>query len=92
MSDDYGTASVNLTPLISTDYASHDADNYFISNFSTLIANKTLTAGNYYYMELYHTNHHGPGFIKVSVATPNPSQASTWRAHEVNQIDTTFTN
>ena len=92
MSDDYGTATINPTPLISTDHATYDPDNYFIANYSSLIANKSLVGGNYYYMEFYRVNENGPGFGKVSVATPNPSQGTTWRAHEVNQLDMTFTN
>ena len=43
-------------------------------------------------MELYAVNTWGNGFFKVSAEVPNTDKTLKWQTHEVNQIETTFTN
>ena len=60
---------MNPTPIIYADYASsyHYDDNYYIYNQSTALGQEiSLEAGKYYYMEVYHINSGGNGFLKIS--------------------------
>ena len=68
MSDEYGSKSLNSVPVIYADYYSSYDDNYYIFNQSTALGStRTLEEGKYYYMELYHVNGGGIGFVKISV-------------------------
>lgn len=43
-------------------------------------------------MELYLINIAGSGYVKISVEVPNTNLNLLWQRHEVNQIETEFTN
>lgn len=89
LSDQYGSASVNPTPIIYADSASayNYDDNLYIYNQSTALGQEiALEAGKYYYMEVYHINSVGNGYLKVSVEVPNSDATLSWQRHEVNQI------
>ena len=93
ISDDYGSATVNSVPYIYQDSYASDKDNYYISNHTTAIGDPIpLEEGKYYYMELYAVNTWGNGYFKVSAQVPNTDKTLRWQTHEVNQIETTFTN
>ena len=93
ISDEYGSKSLNSNPIIYSDsYSSYD-DNYYIFNQTTALGSGiTLEAGKYYYMELYHINSAGDGFVKISVEVPNSDTSLSWQRHEVNQFTSSFTN
>ena len=92
ISDDYGTASIPASPLIYSTSTTQDEDNIYVANHSTTSASKNLEAGKYYYVEAYHVNGAGTGFFKIHVSSPNPNNKSPWQTHEVNEINTAFTN
>ena len=43
-------------------------------------------------MEAYHVNGGGSGFFKIHVSSPNPNNKTPFQTHEVNEINTAFTN
>lgn len=93
LSSNYGSAEIGATPLISLSSYSNYADNYYVKNeSSSMSAPTTLVGGKYYYMEVYHTNSAGAGYLKISVEVPNTNIELGWQSHEVNQFETTFTN
>ena len=93
ISDEYGSKTLNIDPLIYQYAHSSDPDNLYIANYSTAInGEKLLEGGKYYYMELYHVNGWGTGFLKISVSVPNDNTELLWQTHEVNQFSTSFTN
>ena len=82
MSDEYGSASINPTPIIYQDSHASDPDNYYIKNYASALGSPiTLVAEKYYYMEFYHVNSGGPGFVKVSVSVPNTDPQLGWQVH-----------
>ena len=93
ISDEYGSATVNPVPLIHQYHASADVDNHYISNHSTALdGEKFLEGGKYYYMEVYHINIAGGGFLKISTSVPNNNTNLLWQTHEVNQFSTSIVN
>ena len=85
MSDEYGSKSLNSDPLIYASSHSSDADNYYLTNYSTAVnGEKLLEGGKYYYTELYQVNGGSTGFLKVSVSVPNNNTDLLWQTHEVN--------
>lgn len=91
MSDNYGSATVNDTPII---YASSYTDqmfNHFIYYQATAHAEVELEEGKYYYMELYHVNGGGGGQMQISVEVPNDDNTLRWQTHEVHSIETSYT-
>lgn len=93
MSDEYGSTTVNPTPVIYSSSATGQGSNYYISNSSTALGKPKYLEGNqYYYMELYHVNNGGDGYLKISAEVPNQDHSLEWQTHEVNQFRTSFVN
>ena len=93
MSDEYGSTTLNSTPVISASSSTGSDSNYYISNYSTALGEPRYLEGNqYYYMELYHVNNGGDGYLKVTAEVPNSDYSLEWQTHEVNQFETSFIN
>ncbi len=80
MSNVYGSTQSNSTLLISANTYSPN-DNFYYSNYSSGRKSLTLAAGKYYYMEVYHINSGGTGFMKISVEVPNTDTSLIWQTH-----------
>ena len=93
ISDDYGTAEVNPTPYIFANSHMNHNDDLFANNISSVFgAGRQLEAGKYYYMELYHVNTGGNGFIKIRAEVPNADASLKFGRSQVMHIETSFTN
>ena len=93
ISDTYGTASTPSTPYISVGSYMSNTDDLFYDNRTSVFGEaKTLEAGKYYYMELYHVNTQGVGYIKIRAEVPNTDGSLKWKRDQVSHIETTFTN
>ena len=91
--DEYGSKAINPDPIIYQQLLSKDADNYYLTNYTTAINGEKLLEGRkHYYMEAYHVNGGLKGFFKVSVSVPNNKSELLWQTHEVNQFETGYTN
>lgn len=89
----YGTTTGPLTQIISQSSATSYADNYYISNLTSAINGRIeLVGGKHYYMEAYHINGPGDGYLKISVQVPNTDTTLPKQLYEVNHIETTYTN
>lgn len=55
-------------------------------------ASVTLQAGKSYYIEVYHINLGGPGYLKVSTQVPNQDTSLNWQTHTVQRLDLSYTN
>lgn len=52
----------------------------------------TLQAGESYYIEVYHINGAGDGFLRVAAAVPNTDTSLLWQTHTVQKLQLSFTN
>jgi hypothetical protein len=86
----YGSAEPAVAPLIYSDSVQNS--NYYLSYKASGDANVTLQAGKSYYMEVYHINLGGTGFLRVSAQVPNTDASLLWQTHAVHRLDLTFTN
>ena len=89
LSDEYGSATVNPDPIIydTSNIPERYSDNLLIYNRSQTLGDPiTFSAGRYYYMEVYHVNTGGVGYLKISVEVPNSDVSLNWQRYEVNQI------
>ena len=70
ISEEYGSVSVPATPYIYEDSYTprSNAYNLFITNHTTAFGEEiAFEAGRYYYMEAYHLNTGGEGYMKIQV-------------------------
>ena len=90
ISNVYGSVSPSGGPLI----YSHSVQNYnyYLTYKSEGEANVTLVGGKSYYIEVYHLNLAGNGFLKVSAQVPNTDLSLLWQTHCVHKLRLTFTN
>ena len=76
-------------PLIKSTswYQSNSMSNYYLMNTPALTSSPiAMTAGDAYYMEVYHYNDGGAGSFKVSVEVPNTDDAYPNQVYEVQKI------
>lgn len=52
----------------------------------------TLQAGKSYYIEVYHLNLAGSGFLRVAASVPNTDTTLQWQTHTVHRLELNFTN
>lgn len=51
-----------------------------------------LVEGNSYYIEVYHLNFAGPGYLKVEAQIPNNDNTLVWQTHAVHKLVLNYTN
>jgi len=83
--DTYGSAEGALNMLIySSSYQS--LDNFYYYPVSTAEATVALNGQQSYYIEVYHINFGGPGFLRVSAQIPTIDTSVTWQTHAVHRL------
>ena len=91
LSSTYGSAEPAATPLIYSNTV-QNFDNFYISDVPTAQGSVALTAGQSYYIEVYHINHAGAGNLRVSVQVPNSDNTLLWQTHAVQKLVLNYTN
>lgn len=91
LSSTFGSAEPAATPLIySNSY--QNFDNFYISNVLTAEGRVALTANQSYYIEVYHINNAGDGYLRVSVQVPNSDSSLFWQTHAVQKLTLSYNN
>lgn len=52
----------------------------------------TLVKGKSYYIEVYHINNAGSGWLRVAASVPNTDTSLEWQTHSVHKMELQFTN
>ena len=87
----YGSAELDPTAHISSNTHSGSSNFYYNNYPAALGAPLTLVQGQYYYMELYHVNGGGAGYMRMSVQVPNTNADLKHQTHEVIHFETQVT-
>jgi len=68
-----GSTELPSTPIIQTSLNHWTWNSFYLQNEFSTTAEKTLTlnAGKSYYLEIYHINYAGAGFVRLEVDIPN---------------------
>jgi hypothetical protein len=84
---DFPTISSTSTTIISSTTYSQSADNYYVTNAPTMTSDPiALNAGDYHWMEVYHMNSGGNGYMMVSVEVPNTNDTHANTVYEVQNL------
>lgn len=63
-------------------------NSFYSRYFDKQEATISLTGGKSYYIEVYHINYAGPGFLEISVEVPNTDPKAIFQVYEVDKIIT----
>lgn len=85
----YGSAEAGKPLIYSISYQN---ENFYLAYTSSAENSVTLSAGKSYYIEVYHINLGGSGFLRVAASVPNVDTTLTWQTHAVHKLDLSFTN